>query len=319
MSKEQARKLLGGYATGTLTPEEMRALFEAALEDQELFNELNREQVVRDVLDNGAARQRVLAAITHTDAAPARQWQWFRWALAGASAAAVLAVGLTAWLLPRPVSHQNQTLAQLQSAQPQPAPLVAAPSSAEKTVAPSPPRRARELRRKPQSQAEAAPRPAPPPPPAQAAPAADQVQSKAQSVQVTAAAPPVPAAAAGRAMFQMALQRRLSWTILQQYPTGELVEAGPSTVFHDGDQIRIRVRPAANGAIALMEANGGETKVTSLPEPAIADSDYVVPATGSIVVHRGLTLSLRFTPAPGGVIGGVVPSATTIPVPLKIE
>ena len=48
MSREDIQKLLGGYATGTLTPEEQQALFSAALEDQELFDALAREQSLRD-------------------------------------------------------------------------------------------------------------------------------------------------------------------------------------------------------------------------------------------------------------------------------
>ena len=37
-------KLLGGYAAGTLTPEERRALFDAALADQALFDALADEE-----------------------------------------------------------------------------------------------------------------------------------------------------------------------------------------------------------------------------------------------------------------------------------
>jgi len=44
MSRDEVQKLLGGYATGTLTPEEQQALFAAALEDQELFDALAHEQ-----------------------------------------------------------------------------------------------------------------------------------------------------------------------------------------------------------------------------------------------------------------------------------
>ena len=34
MNRDAIQKLLGGYATGTLTPEEQQALFAAALDDQ---------------------------------------------------------------------------------------------------------------------------------------------------------------------------------------------------------------------------------------------------------------------------------------------
>ena len=40
MTDEDIRNLLGGYATGTLSDEEQRALFEAALHDEKLFAEV---------------------------------------------------------------------------------------------------------------------------------------------------------------------------------------------------------------------------------------------------------------------------------------
>ena len=58
MSPEDIKKLLGGYATGTLTAEEQQALFAAALEDQELFDALAREQALRDLLSDPASRGR---------------------------------------------------------------------------------------------------------------------------------------------------------------------------------------------------------------------------------------------------------------------
>ena len=69
MRPDEARKLLGGYATGTLTPEEQQALFAAALEDQELFDELAQEQVLRETLDDPGARAELLAAVTER-----KQW-----------------------------------------------------------------------------------------------------------------------------------------------------------------------------------------------------------------------------------------------------
>ena len=66
------KKLVGGYATGTLTPEERQALFQAALEDQGLFDALAREEALRDVLSDRAARARLLAAL---DGQPA---PWYR-------------------------------------------------------------------------------------------------------------------------------------------------------------------------------------------------------------------------------------------------
>ena len=45
MSPETER-LLGGYATNTLTADERKLLYQAALEDQDLFDELAREQAL---------------------------------------------------------------------------------------------------------------------------------------------------------------------------------------------------------------------------------------------------------------------------------
>ncbi len=95
MSREGIRKLLGGYATGTLTAEEQQALFEAALDDQELFDALAREQSLRDLLGDPAARAQLLAAL---DDAPAPwhqrlgRWMWGH-AVGLAAVACFLAVG----------------------------------------------------------------------------------------------------------------------------------------------------------------------------------------------------------------------------------
>ncbi|MCL4852032.1 MAG: hypothetical protein KJZ78_11715, partial [Bryobacteraceae bacterium] len=96
MSPGEARKLLGGYSAGTLTPEERKALFEAALEDSELFELLMEEQPLLDVLTDPAMRTELLEALD------AREKGWFArfWnnvlkpapvALAGSVAVAALA------------------------------------------------------------------------------------------------------------------------------------------------------------------------------------------------------------------------------------
>ena len=63
MKPEEAEKLLGGYAAGTLTPEERRSLFAAALEDQQLYEALVREEPLRELLADPAARRNLLAAL----------------------------------------------------------------------------------------------------------------------------------------------------------------------------------------------------------------------------------------------------------------
>jgi Carboxypeptidase regulatory-like domain len=101
MNREDVQKLLGGYATGTLTPEEQRTLFEAALEDQELFDALAREEALKEVLSDPGARARLLAV------AGARPERWHRrWVPLAALAAALLVVsGVAVWhsLHPKPL------------------------------------------------------------------------------------------------------------------------------------------------------------------------------------------------------------------------
>ena len=97
MSPEDIRKLLGGYATGTLTTEEQQALFAAALEDQELFDALAREQSLRDLLRDPAARAQLLAALDTPVTPPVGFWQWLRRPMvAGLATAGVAAVAIVA-------------------------------------------------------------------------------------------------------------------------------------------------------------------------------------------------------------------------------
>jgi hypothetical protein len=96
MSREEVHKLLGGYATGTLTAEEQQALFEAALEDQELFDTLAREQGLRDLLRDPSAKAELLAALD--EPAPRGILAWLRRPMvAGLAMAGVAALAVVVW------------------------------------------------------------------------------------------------------------------------------------------------------------------------------------------------------------------------------
>jgi len=101
MNRDTIQKLLGGYATGTLTPEERQALFAAALDDQELFDALAREQSLRDLLRDPAAKAQVLIAL---DTAPDR-WYKTRWWLPAAAAVAMAGIALLAVVVGRRQAH----------------------------------------------------------------------------------------------------------------------------------------------------------------------------------------------------------------------
>ena len=126
MTRDDLEKLIGGYATGSLTEAEKKALFEAALDDQDLFEQLAREQALKEILDEPGAKQRLIAALS--DPKPA----WWRrplvWSLAGAVAAGVIAVTWVVDRRPQPVE-----IAQVQSAPPVAPPEVNAPPVLKKT------------------------------------------------------------------------------------------------------------------------------------------------------------------------------------------
>jgi hypothetical protein len=137
MNRDTIQKLLGGYATGTLTPEEQQALFAAALDDQELFDALAREQSLRDLLRDPAARAQVLTAIDSTMDTAAPRWyqtrryqtRWYKtgWWLPAAAAVAMAGIGLMAVVAVRRQAHAPAPamVAELKPAAPVPAPPLA--------------------------------------------------------------------------------------------------------------------------------------------------------------------------------------------------
>jgi hypothetical protein len=99
MPQRDIEKLLGGYATDTLTEEERKELFAAALRDQTLFNALADEHALKEVLDDPRARRLLIDALKKKTTQ--RYWlenflAWLRrpssWALAGSVAVALLAI-----------------------------------------------------------------------------------------------------------------------------------------------------------------------------------------------------------------------------------
>src|SRR4051812_26935668 len=74
---DDTRKLLGGYATGTLSEEERKLLFDAALQDDDLFAALADEQALKELLDDGVVRAQMLRATEEprfTLAGAFREW-----------------------------------------------------------------------------------------------------------------------------------------------------------------------------------------------------------------------------------------------------
>jgi hypothetical protein len=139
VTRDEARRLLSSYATGSLTESERRLLFEAALEDQDLFDELAREDELKQFLEEPGARDRLIAAVT-PPSAPRRTWRMpLVWSGAAIAAAIVAVVGWLALRAPKPVE-----VAQVRQAAPTPVPPVEStapahpPPATRKKLAPAP-------------------------------------------------------------------------------------------------------------------------------------------------------------------------------------
>lgn len=126
------RHLLGGYATGNLSPEERQALFAAALDDPDLFAALADEEAFRDLLSDPGATARIRAAL----APPVRPF-WRRPVLLS-SAAGLLFVASTTALLwrDRPAPPAASTPKALPSAPAEPAPQASTPTRPAQVAAP---------------------------------------------------------------------------------------------------------------------------------------------------------------------------------------
>ncbi len=114
MTLDQARKLLGGYASGTLAPEEQQALYAAALEHQELFDEMVREEALRELLSDPFARTRLLHTLDAPDpgwAERARRWLLGHGVGLAAAAGLVGVVGYVGWEM-RPAPDQIRMVAE---------------------------------------------------------------------------------------------------------------------------------------------------------------------------------------------------------------
>jgi hypothetical protein len=71
MIDDEMQALLGGYAAGTLTPEEQKKLFEKSLSNQALFDALADEDSMRAALDHPLVKKSLLRMLAHSQAAAA--------------------------------------------------------------------------------------------------------------------------------------------------------------------------------------------------------------------------------------------------------
>ncbi len=118
MADHELEHLLGGFAADTLTPEERKRLYSAALQDQQLFNALADEQALKELLADPDVRLRLLQALQQpsrsTTGGAVSWWAWFRkpagLAWAGGIAAAVFAIAFGSRIYQESLDRAGQSV-----------------------------------------------------------------------------------------------------------------------------------------------------------------------------------------------------------------
>jgi len=319
MKREEAKKLIGGYATGTLTPEEQQSLYTAALQDQELFNALADEEAVRELLAQPAFRERLLAALAPDR--PGLVERFGAWIMRpvpmGGLAAAMAGILAAVLLLRAPVEAPRELAQAKPAAQPaaastakadEPAPADRPQArAADREAAPAGPKlQARAARRRDivledtvqpklerlrerEELAEPKASPLPPPPASMPAPAVG-----AESRTAAAAAPaPALMAKAVEAPFRYRLERRAE---NESFDT-----VSPASTFRRGDALRLIVDAVGDGWIHVQIRDASESR-TLFAAPVEPGKRYTIPPAGSLPAEAGeKTLVLHFSRLPLGV------------------
>jgi len=268
MKPEDAARLLGGYATGTLTDAERQALFQAALDSQELFNALGDEQALKELLEDPAARRRLLEALGEARRPLfERAAAWFTrpstWALAGGATAAVLLAVIAVRSLVEMPRKQAIALKTAETAVSVPQAVekrdVVVGAKDERRLPPAPATPARkDVQRIRQKETEvraaaefASPPPAPPPP------AEERANLAARQEQVVPmAAPAQPAelksAVVADVVTPAAERRGIRYSVLRQEPDGRYAAVNPRAVLQGGDRIRVAFEPDEDGHLYVL-------------------------------------------------------------------
>jgi hypothetical protein len=312
MTKDEIRQLLAGFATNTLTETERKALFEAALDDQELFDALQQEQALKDLLADPGSRAQIRQALEEPRSVRPRWWTWT--AAASAVAAACLIVAVihshsteTAMVAVKPsspvvVQPAQQTDTELKPI-PQKAPARASAAKQAVRARPSVPMNDRKF--EPPSAT------APAPPPAltaseqvqvNGAPSQSDTRSQGQQLQAN----PVQIGGAVGGIITKAEVPPVRYTLLKRAQDGTFQPLSPGTGLKAGDAVRLSVLPSTSGYLSLSrEGAAGEwMRVFPVTGPGIAvtpNANYEIPAT-SIDVTDGHQ-KLRITLVPASLIG----------------
>ncbi len=279
LTPREAELLLGGHAAGTLTESERSALFQAALDHQEVFDALMDEEALRELLADPAARAQLLAAL----AEPMKVVPFWRRHPATLGLAASLLIAVTAG-----VAYYRTPAAQepiLEKVQPP-------------VVAPAPPPTAAPQDRDLRLRKEA--RPAPPPSPTSAhrpdkleapeasaeAPAPSAAAAPAPARGVTDSAPPKPAAPPAEVLRDAKADaeggaRALGEVAKQKAETSDLARS------EERKAIRTNQAPVAHGPAAQnLYSNNALMQEAAPVAKKVQGLDWSLESDGRVLVVR---------------------------------
>ena len=295
---DDVRKLLGGYATGTLSEEEKQLLFDAALKDDDLFAALADEQALKELLDDSAVRAQFLRATDEARFSVVGALRdWFERpkakALVATGAVLLTVIGLqSVRQQSAPASHEVAVTRPLQEP--------VAPQAAEvKPEPPKPEAKTKAVRSKP----------------------AEADQPSANAVVAPQSAPPPPAAAPAAEVASLRDEARiiapLRYEILRKEANGEFRAVPHDYEFAEGDVIRILVTSTRAGTIAVSGQGvslAAGVVAPNRPTPLPSEAGIVVPASTNKLVlsYAQPGLSAADGP-PQGFVGGAMSRAKEAP------
>ncbi|MBV9743070.1 MAG: hypothetical protein JO099_04855 [Acidobacteriia bacterium] len=321
MTREEAEKLLGGYATGTLTAEEREALFQAALEHQEIFDALAGEEPLRAALQDPTVRARLLVALE--DAPKPWYYRDVHSGIIAATAATILIVTFAVRFWPVKVAPPIDVVARPELPQPTKSAL---PTELPTDVA----------ARRPTPKLPKAPVIGAMPGSAGATPAVRAAVEKLLAEQSSTPLPPAAPVALARntvAPRAMAFSRLVSApvatslrsTVLKKLPNGEFAPVDANQDLEATDETVTRFVPSERGYLYVLEKTvDGWQRIASLQvEPLVT---YTLPPDGTF---RDLGTGPRvfqavFSRQPLSVperaaVGGVAARPAQVPVTITLK
>ena len=324
MSGEDIRKLLGGYATGTLSADEQKALFEAALHDEKLFAALADEHALREMLDDPKNRAAVLRAL-----APLARGRGWRWMVPMGIAVGLVVITSVIFVFQRPASRSTFDTANVA---PNGVPIVVQPALqpevqvAQRASAPesSTERRQvmerapaavsrRDVREEAKPVALSAPfRDVPASATAPPAPAAMELRSaKKESAEVKSETGIVAdSGSAGRLATTQGLPGKVQYTILKRGADGQFKPVDAGSTIQPADAVRLNVEADEAGFLLVSQKEPAKMLFQGAVRKQVP---VTIPATGWLDLSNRGALRIMFSqPGVAGAMQNALPPGSSL-------